>query len=317
MLSFLIHLLFQNRNLSIFIVVSLIMLCSIHVVEPTVPVQTVDTRDFFICSPDESTTTHTHRPSNIVIPTDVLPNLVGTLGVGLTAAKVATTIKGGIPTKVVAVGLTYFTASLGVGIAQNITNPDVSRLNANSAISRILHSALETVGPNSTTSPWGPNGPASGPNGPEGPVASSPMESEGTIFTWVINSLPDWIVRDILGPRVPPYGSDLGDYTILFTQYNFLVCLMIVTVIIIYVSIFFIVFGKTMQKYQDFLVLRFPKTLGKVATSNWINIIIASNSLAIAISSLIFLHCLQFMFVNYIPGEIGPLIDAAVQSTRS
>lgn len=153
MLSFLIHLLFQNRNLSIFIVVSLIMLCSIHVVEPTVPVQTVDTRDFFICSPDESTTTHTHRPSNIVIPTDVLPNLVGTLGVGLTAAKVATTIKGGIPTKVVAVGLTYFTASLGVGIAQNITNPDVSRLNANSAISRILHSALETVGPNSTTSP--------------------------------------------------------------------------------------------------------------------------------------------------------------------
>lgn len=67
---------------------------------------------------------------------------------------------------------------------------------------------------------------------------------------------------------MPPYGSDLGDYTILFTQYNFLVCLMIVTVIIIYVSIFFIVFGKTMQKYQDFLVLRFPKTLGKVATSN-------------------------------------------------
>jgi hypothetical protein len=123
-------------------------------------------------------------------------------------------------------------------------------------------------------------------------------------------------LKTILLERLPNESSEnfLTTYQTLFTQYNLMVLISLFSlalIISLYTMIFFLNFIKTQKFY---LLQNYPNFLGKLANSHYIDYYIILLTLCLYLNFLVLGQCLCFIFVNYIPSNIGNITDIALQN---
>ncbi|MBM4905310.1 hypothetical protein HYO34_21805 [Vibrio parahaemolyticus] len=125
-------------------------------------------------------------------------------------------------------------------------------------------------------------------------------------------------LKTILLERLPDESSEnfIMTYQTLFTQYNLMVLISLFSLAIIiclYTMIFFLNFIKT---YKFYLLQNYPNFLGKLANSRYIDVYIIVLTLCLYLNFIVLGQCLYFMFVNYIPSNIGNITDIALQNKK-
>lgn len=125
-------------------------------------------------------------------------------------------------------------------------------------------------------------------------------------------------LKTILLERLPDQCFDnfLMTYQTLFTQYNIMVLICLFSLFIIvsqYTMIFLLIF---ISKQKVYLLEKYPTFLGKVANSRNIDLFINLLTLSLYLHFLVLGKCLYFMFVNYIPSNIGNITDIALQNSN-
>ena len=125
-------------------------------------------------------------------------------------------------------------------------------------------------------------------------------------------------LKTILLERLPDECSDnfIMTYQTLFTQYNIMVLISLFTLFItvyLYTMIYLLNFVK-MHKF--YLLENYPNFLGKLANSRYIDYYITLLNLSLYLNFIVLGQCVYFMFVNYIPSNIGNITDIALQNSN-
>ena len=135
-------------------------------------------------------------------------------------------------------------------------------------------------------------------------------------FFEMINSLFSYFpsLKTILLDRLPDECPEniLITYQSLFTQYNIMVLISLFSLFIIvylYTIIYCLMFLKMNKAY---LLVNYPNSLGKVANSRYTDYYIILLTLSVYLNFIVIGQCLYFMFVNYIPSNIGNITDMAL-----
>lgn len=188
----------------------------------------------------------------------------GSIAIG---AKIASSVAGGPVTKTVT-----FTAVAGIGRTLSSLNNRKGKITRGQD-SNVVNNVVDVV-PQIPTRPDSPSNPFNGGSG----FLSSPTDETWSFF-W--HHVPDFI-RQSLAVRIPAVSGPInGQYNLLFLQYNLMVYLMALSVVFIALGYFIIIILKTIRSKREFLQTHIPRTLGRVAASNWLNIAIKINQFGI------------------------------------
>jgi hypothetical protein len=217
---------------------------------------------------------------------------VGALAAG---AKVAASVTGGPRTKVrVALG-----TAVGGALLMNAVNKNVSEVNTFEVAKRLgKEKRLPSARPSSPTDNF---------------FINSPIEQNESSFN-LLSHLPNWI-KDDIAARVPltDYNAT-GEYNVLFMKYNLFVYIMIICVFAIFFGLALNWLLNTIKNNNEFMNKYFPKTLGRLSSSSSLKLIIVVNQVGVLYIFLAIVKCIVFMYLNYIPSDLGTICDIAIKS---
>lgn len=130
-------------------------------------------------------------------------------------------------------------------------------------------------------------------------------------------------LKTIILDRLPDECSEnyLMTYQTLFTQYNIMVLIGLFVLFIcvcLYTTIYVLNFIKIHKLYfiERSGTNNFLSFLGKLANSSFIDYSILFLNLSLYLNFIVLGQCLYFMYVNYIPSNIGNITDIALQSNN-
>ena len=129
------------------------------------------------------------------------------------------------------------------------------------------------------------------------------------------NLFMDWfscIIRiiDDISSRISSAGiNSTGTYNILFMQYNLMVYIMLICILGILFGMLVLSVSIPLKKNTEYLSHRFPKTIGKFASSRYLDIIILFNQLGIMFTFFVLIKCVLFLYYNHIPADLGVMCD--------
>lgn len=103
-----------------------------------------------------------------------------------------------------------------------------------------------------------------------------------------------------------------GTYQVLFMQYNLLVYLMYFAVFFLVLSLLIICVFLLLLNYHSYLVLHYPKTLGRLAEKKqFITLTIYGNAFGAFLNLCLLVQAITYLKSNYLPHNLGYICDMA------
>lgn len=230
----------------------------------------------------------------------VSKDLLPTAGVVAGAMTLAKAVKGGPLIKVgtFAAAIAAGQAGLSVGNAiQKLTSTETvnSVVLSQQSTSKVIENVKMELTNNSTNVP-----------------SSNNLD---TPFSWIYHHLPQWIKEDIIA-RVPHTLENAeGTYQVLFLKYNLILYGMYLSIFFLLLSLLIIGIFLLFLKYRSYLVLQYPRTLGRVVKNqSTIKLGIYFNIFGAFLNLCVILQGICYLKVNYIPHDLGSICDAAISS---
>lgn len=251
---------------------------------------------FYIWSVNE--TPNVSSGSSLPLGQSSIPShIVPTVAILASAAKVASTVPGGVLPKV----LTYGAVGvMGVGMSAASTLV----INATPAT---INSVLRTPNLIRSNVP-GSNGTGTHPKFPISSVLEPGDMGPQGVFTIV----PRWMQLHIDGRISPTLGVNSGTYELLFTQYNLLVYLLCIALFIIVLATLLLWILTRISAARDKLTSRFPKVMGWLFNATALKVMIMLNWAGLLINFAVVLQIVYFMYTHSFPGDLGVICDNAI-----
>lgn len=136
------------------------------------------------------------------------------------------------------------------------------------------------------------------------------------MMNFLFNYFPS--LKTIVLDRLPDECPEnyLMTYQTLFTQYNVMVLIGLFSLFISVYLFTMIHILNLIKTHKDYFLKNNFTYLGKLASSRFIDYLIISTTFSLYLGFASLGNCLYFMYLNYIPSEIGNITDIAIQNNQ-